>query len=872
MVPFFLLGFLTLALQAVLLRELFSVLYGSDLAFGFALASWTGLTALGAAVAPWCRRRPAQVWRWGFCVYVGLGIAVFLAIRSWGARDVIPFHAYLLIPLLLGPPCLLGGLLFPWCLADRPGVTAARAYGWEVGGGMAAGGFCALQFHLGGLAAPFLLGLALLAVAWAVTASRPRRVALAMGVALLATAVLPLTPAGQALECLALRLRLREGRVVAARNTPFASLVAVTDPQGETTVCENGVPWPAPEVTRARAALATVLLALPERSERALFIQALRAGFGPVLASRADSGLRRYAESDLAALEFARRHQPPGAAGVGPVVPFAAAALQAGGRGWDLVAVLASSPGGLGANRPLTAEFAAQVRRHLAPRGLLVLALPAAPGFTHPEQDAYVATVRSALRAELPQQSELRTQLGWLLLLAGPEPWDRTAAAARLRALPGAADPGVLAEALAIVNGAGEVSLDLLAGGTGSGAGTGTSVPPNRIGAPLAYFRYLQFRGRLVEDAPAWWGLLFRERSGFAVLGLLGALLAVGAGFRRARRVQGVFWMAWAATVTLIYAVYLFQSLAGEAYWALSLLSAASMLGILVGTRLAPRPVADRLLPLSAWVPALLFPLYPVLQGAPGTLALALLLVLTGVAGAGLGYAFSRRAGADPAPASGGALFAADLCGACGGLFLGGVLLPWWVGFELSALLGSLAATLGLQWTRRRLAVPATLLVLVLGHTADDAFQAGPVRAFPEELVAAGTAEVGLRIGPGLRGDAFPDRGRIDGLQQAIALAAAGHGLELGGQVETLDQLAQLLVGPVRMQADPVGDDAAHQQPPVASQEDALLAGAALRQDGVVPRRFIEAIEAQEAQAAHQGTKVDVCDETQVAQGWPAQA
>ena len=699
---FFLLGFLTLAVQVVLLRELFSVLYGSDLAFGFALAAWTVLTALGAMLTARSRRAPRGVGRWGLCAYAGVGIAVFLAVRAWGAAAVIPFQSYLLMPLFLAPLCLLGGMLFPWFLAEGRGLPTARAYAWEVAGGLVAGLACAAAFHGGALACPFLLGLALLAATWGAVAARRRGRGLALGLAGLVVAVLPLTPAGQALERLSLRLRLRQGQVEAAMNTPFASLLAVRDEGGQITVYENGMPWPLPEYTAGRAAVAAVLQALPAATDRAVFVQALRAGFAPVLGAAPFTVPPHFLETDPLAVAFARQHLGGMDAGRRPE-PFGRRTLQAEDSGWDLVAVLSPGPGGLLANRPLTREFATLVRAQLSPRGVFAIALPAAPGFTHPAQEAYIETVAQALREVFPAFCELRTQVGWTLLVAGRTALDRQAAAGRLIEHASGSPPEVVAEALNILNQAGAVSLDALAGEPTGTAADGLGAPANRISAPLAYFRFLQFRSRLVDDAPAWWRWLFRERSGGASLALLVAILVAGMLGRRGRSLQGVVWAAWGATLALVLAIYLYQSVTGEAFWTVALLSAASMAGILGGTRLRRGPAADWASAGVAWVPAALFPLYPLLERLPGWVVLALLLVLVATAGSCLGYAFARRSALRDGVAAGVALFAVDLLGAGAGLFLGGVLLPWWSGFELPALAGGVitCAVLAAEACRR---------------------------------------------------------------------------------------------------------------------------------------------------------------------------
>lgn len=723
---FVLLGFATLAAQSVLLREFFSVLYGSDLAFGFALASWTVLTALGAVLGARGGRRWHGVSRWGTALYAAIAAVVLLAVRAWGACEVIPFHAYVLIPVFLAPLCLLGGLLFPAFLTDVPGISAARAYGLEVAGGLAAGLLCAVEFHLGALNSPLIAGLGLVCFAWgwAARAAAPRLRAAVPALAALAGLALPLTPPGRRVECLTLGLRHRRGIVEDTVNTPFSGLAAVRERSGQVAVYENGTPWPAPEATPGRAAVAALLRVLPRQCERAVFVNAHRAGFGPALREQPGGCATRFLETDPAAHRFVRRHLPgdvsppgerprrdgpepqplsgvAGAPGTGPlpaaVAPFGPDALRAGGGGWDLAAVFGSPPGGLVANLALTAEFARCARSALAPGGAFAIVLPAAPGFTHPGQQAYLDTVRGALRDAFPSVDEFRTQVGWTILAASETPWDRAALRGRLGDRAGGASPDVLAEAASVLRGDGALSVAAVAAGEFGvpPPPSGGAAPPNRVGWPRAYFRYLQFRGAMVEDAPAWWRGLFRERTWGASALALAVLFAAGLATRRGRAVQGVFWAAWGATVTLIVGIYLYQSLAGQVFWAVSLLSAASMGGILAGTRLGGCAPLRAAAPALAAISGGLFPLFGFFQRLPAPAALAALVVLVGGAGLGLGLVFARHCGPGCGAAAGGLLFGVDLLGGGAGLFLGGVVLPWWGGFVSAAALGAAAAAAG---------------------------------------------------------------------------------------------------------------------------------------------------------------------------------
>jgi len=63
------------------------------------------------------------------------------------------------------------------------------------------------------------------------------------------------------------------------------------------------------------------------------------------------------------------------------------------------------------------------------------------------------------------------------------------------------------------------------------------------------------------------------------------------------------------------------------------------------------------------------------------------------------------------------------------------------------------------------------------------------------------------------------------------------------------------------VQAVAIDDGAAHQQPAVAGQQDALLAGGYLRQLGVVPIVLVDRVEAEQAQVGRKLAEMDVAQE-----------
>ncbi|MBN2452459.1 MAG: hypothetical protein JXR77_18885, partial [Lentisphaeria bacterium] len=662
-----LLGFLSLTVQSILLREVFGVLYGSDLALAVALASWTLLTACGALAGAALAQRGFGAGAWGLVGYVVVAALVFLGLRAWGAAQVIPFRAYLLLPVFLCLPCLCGGALFPCLVRARAGLDSASAYAAEVMGCLAAGAVCSVLFHLGVLSVPLLAAVLLGTSIYAVR-GRGRRIGWAAGVFAATLAALTVSPLGAGLERACLRLHFRDARVEDAANTAFGAFAAIRGTAG-TAVVENGVPWPRPEATPSRQSVLAAMLALPERLDGVVFVHALRSGFGPALGVTVGQAQVQWIEEDAAALRFAARHTdvfPPG---------LSLADVRLGSRGWgpgmgrpDLIAIFSGLPGGLQSNRFLTVEFLRQAARPLGPKGLVCILLPVAPGFTHPDQERSLDSIRQALACVFPAVEELRTELGWTLLLAGNRIPDRQAAVRRLQDRFAALRADIRADAGAIVAGSGIVSLDRLAGPAYASEGRPVSrsdVPANRIAFPHAYFRYIEFRGRFIEEAPVLWRAVFRPWGRVPVILLASALVGTGLLFPGTRQRQVVFWCSWCTTLTLILAIYLYQSLAGQVYWALALLSAASMGGILLGLRTAPGPGRQWARAAAVCLPMAIFPLYALWQALPVTLLLCCMVGVLLASGWGLGYTFARQSAREVAAAAtvAGRLFALDLVG-----------------------------------------------------------------------------------------------------------------------------------------------------------------------------------------------------------------
>ena len=717
-------GFITIAAQIVLIRELFSVLRGSDLAIAFTLASWTFLSALGAyaggpLLAQCSRLRPA----WGLILHPVIVVGVLVGVRRWGAGALITFEDYLFIPLWVALPCLLGGALFPWLLNARrlhgSGQAVAHGYAYETLGGMAAGLVLSAYFYAGGGSLPALLAFFVTAATGAAVAGKHRcngigstagdrqdavsghssgkrpAVWVAAGMPFFALA-LAATGVFEPFELKTVALRFPEQKVLAHHNSPYGGLTA-TQRDASVFIYENGIPLPSPDPTMARETLTGLLTQFSAGWHRVLCINAVSRGFGHTLPAFHEAELTCW-EQDRHQLEFAQRWRREAAAKPGLEVRFGRSPWHHTKGSFDLVAVVADQPGSLLANKFLTTAFMRDAGQRLSGKGAFVLLLPVAPAFIHPLHARYVASVRKALDACFAHTRILHTDLGYLVFAGSEHPLNRTFSGARLRSRMRIDAAGAAHVREAWLYG----TTDVLSPAKEDHP---ASVPANRVDFPFAYLSHLRFRGHFVESAEGFWDAFLRPKPWPVALVCLGILLVLTRGFDRAYRGTALlFWTSWIMTMTVTYSVYLYQTFVGQAYWLIAVLVAATMAGLFWGARHLPRPVASRwaVLPASA-VLALLFQAGPLFRGTGPLLLLALLLLGNLLVAAVLGNLFAVASARNTLRKTGAAaVFGMDLAGAAAGFIAGGVVMAYWFGFNASAVMCAACAALNVLWPRRR--------------------------------------------------------------------------------------------------------------------------------------------------------------------------
>ncbi len=709
-------GFVSLIVQVVLLRELAVAFQGSELNYLLALGVWLLGTASGAfrrgAEAPRSAHGVAQPpsRRAIAGAFLLAGLLPALAI-PWarGARHVLgavpgaflPFPSQMLVmALALWPVAFVFGLLFRR-VAERAlagGRPLAASYALECAGALAGGAAATLAHHAG--LSNLATGLAAALVATAVAWSDRRGPALSLG----AVIVLALATAGPLDRALT---AWNHPGLVATRDTPYGR-VTITDWGGQLNVFVNDAL--AYETGGTAAEEFVTVAALVHPAPRRILV--LGGGMTGLVreALAQDPAQVVNVELDPAVAELVVRHLPAG----DPPAPAAGAVRAAGlaarvrtvhddprrylarsADRHDLILVGMPEPASGQANRYYTREFFAECAARLAPGGVLALRLPAAENAWSPPLVARTASIDRALRAAFADVLVLPGATAIALGSNAPIARDPDLLAARLAArglAPRLVSPAYL-RFLFTNDRTAELALAL----------TAARVPMNRDAHPVCYrytlalwlSRFYPAIARLDAPPGARWPI-----GGAALAGLAGLWLAT-----RRRSARGAIAVFFAGAIGMVLESILllaYQARGGVLYQDLGLLLMLFMAGLALGAAAIgrlPRPAGRRQgiaigAGLALASSSLAFRLAT--GGGPGLVETAGWLVVAGALTAAVFAEASGRA-ADPAAAIG-LLYGADLAGgALGSLAASLVLIPI-LGLAPSALLAAGAAVLALAW------------------------------------------------------------------------------------------------------------------------------------------------------------------------------
>jgi spermidine synthase len=404
--PPFLLGFLALSFQVILLREFSVHFQGNEMTYGFLLAGWLLWGGLGSLLA---HRFKANGERFlpllcAVLVLFPVGLAGLRVARL--TLGLLPAEITGLALMLALALILTLFLSFPFGMlfvaaaelrgADAPGVYRLEALGAATAGLLV---HFLLIPHLSNWQTAGLIGLAALGAGLAVRAGKVAPVLpAAAGLALILFMLFD-GPAG--------RLYWKPLELVRTKDTPYGKLQAVrTD--GDISLYINSVPaYSTADPSSAEEAVHFALLQRPV-SRRALLIGG--GGGGALEQALKYPGLKLdYVELDPEVIRMSKELLPPekGAVFSNPRVRIftqdGRAFLSRTKERYDAVLLDLPEPSTAQLNRFYTRQFFELARSKLTPEGLLSLRVPSAENYISPARQRFLGSLYQTLKVVFPE-------------------------------------------------------------------------------------------------------------------------------------------------------------------------------------------------------------------------------------------------------------------------------------------------------------------------------------------------------------------------------------------------------------------------------------------------------------------------------------
>ena len=420
------LGISAFMTQLTLMRELVSVFSGNELVFGIVLGNWLLLTGIGSALGKTASRlrNPVSVLIIAQILVALLPIAEVFALRClqdeslqkglfWGrvwfirGAEVGVTQTVVSCFILLAPYCLITGYLLALsCLiltSEKGPASIGQVYfldnvGDVVGGVLFTLVLVYLFEHFGILCFPAVLNLVF---AGLVSLQFRRPILLATAAA--ALAALSAVIATCDLEELSTRIQYAGQHVVYRHNSPYGNLI-VTEQAGQYSFIENGVPLFSTHNLEQREETVHYAMAQRPQARRVLLIYGGVSGTAREILKYPVAAVD-YVELDPQIIEVARRYVPENLDDPrihvfttdGRLFVKQAAPTQAEQR-YDVVIVDVPDPLTFQINRFYTQEFFEEVRRVLAPDGVLAFSLGQYGDYIGPELADLIAVADRTLR------------------------------------------------------------------------------------------------------------------------------------------------------------------------------------------------------------------------------------------------------------------------------------------------------------------------------------------------------------------------------------------------------------------------------------------------------------------------------------------
>jgi spermidine synthase len=682
------LGVSAILTQLVLLREMLSAFCGNEMVLGIILGNWLLATGLGSFLGRTAGKLKNPL---VLLIVAGVLIAVLppaevLALRIF--RDQVFTRGAMIGTvetavasfLLLLPYCLVSGYLLTLACSVLFGSGERACHGVALQSraigrvyladsiGSIAGGalfsFVLVQrldhFTVLYLPAAILLPLACL------TAWRLRRRVL-LGVALAALAGLIAVIVGMNLDSLTTRLQYPFQKVLFSGNSPYGRLV-VTESAGQVNFIENGLP--AVSTGNVQQVEETVHYAMAQRPG-AKAVLLIGGGVSGTAKEILKYGVREvtYVELDPRVIELGRRFLPASLDDprIGVVNTDGRQFLRQtdpGTPGFDVVILDTPEPATAQVNRFYTAEFFAQLKRHLSADGVVSLAIGQFDGHVSPELARMLASARRTLETSFARVQLIPGGRVFLLASDGPLYADVAARIEAAGVVPKLVqrhylDAMLTPDRLAAVQAAAAQLADV-----------------NRDFRPILYYYHLLY-----------WTSQFATAWAIPLAAAIFVLVIYLAGMRAVP--FAILTSGFSASALEIVLLLGFQALCGSVYYQLGVIVTAFMAGLAIGAgvanRLTVRAPRVSLAALSAAIAILAGVLPFILKALAGWTGPALIqaavavtaAVLAGLVGAQ--FCLAGRSGAAGGTLTASRLYTADLVGACVGAFLASaVLIPLW--------------------------------------------------------------------------------------------------------------------------------------------------------------------------------------------------
>jgi spermidine synthase len=584
--PAFLLGFLAIAFQIYLLREFAAHFYGNELLFGFVLGAWLLWGGIGSLVGPRLGVRPDRL-----PLLYASSVAMFfvsLALLRFSHRllGILPGELTGLVPAIGFSLALALFVSFPLGLAFVLNAAlldgnAPRVYLLE-SLGAAAGG---LAVHL------FLIprfsnweGAAVVAAAAAAAfllAFRPSRtwplvpftLALAAGLAIM--------------DLPAARSAWKPFALAASEDTPYGKLQVIRTADQFSLYSDGLAVFAYPDTEAAEEAVHFALLQRSGAKDVLLIGGGAGGGCAETLkhqGTRAD-----YVEIDPAVIRLAERFLPAdGRAALRDpricvILEDGRRYLERTDRTYDAILLSLPEPATAQLNRFYTREFFQEAAGKLRPAGVLSLVVPSAENYIGEDLQKFLATLDTTLRSVFPHVAAVPGGRNVFLASSAPLATEPAFLAAEL-ARRGIRTKFVGSDMLPARMS--PLRVEYLERRIRAGPGI-----VNRDLVPVSYYFHsvlwaAQFRGlearvlRLLARIPPFWAL----DAPLVLAALLLALAALKGGRSPARFLVPLMVAGFTSILVEMAVLIVFQSRFGYVYGKISLLLAAFMAGLFVGS------------------------------------------------------------------------------------------------------------------------------------------------------------------------------------------------------------------------------------------------------------------------------------------------